>query len=299
MFYREAAMQQIPEWLNKKIKEEYVADSEQILNGFSVSRSVSLRVNRLKTDPAEVKAELNRNGIAYREVVWYADALILESATERDIRALSLYERGEIYLQSLSSMLPPLFLDGQAGENILDMAAAPGGKTAQISALSLGGAFITACEIDRIRTDRLRFNLARQGVPRVTVLQTDARKLNEFFSFDRILLDAPCSGSGTLDLSAPIKISEALVRNSVSIQEALLCKALKLLKKNGTLVYSTCSILKEENEEVLFRALRRCGGELIPISPPTGIPVLPSADGTLCVSPDKLFEGFFVAKIQK
>ena len=184
-------MQQIPEWLSNKIKEEYVADSEQILNGFSVSRPVSLRVNRLKTDPTDVKAELNRNGIAYREVAWYADALILESATERDIRALSLYESGEIYLQSLSSMLPPLFLDGQAGENILDMPAAPGGKTAQISALSLGGAFITACEIDRIRTDRLRFNLARQGVPRVTVLQTDARKLNEFFSFDRILLDAP------------------------------------------------------------------------------------------------------------
>ena len=95
-------------------------------------------------------------------------------------------------------MIPPIVLDPSPGESILDMAAAPGGKTTQMAALSGGLADITACEKNKIRAQRLLYNLKKQGAGRVTVLETDARRLDSRFFFDKILLDAPCSGSGTV-----------------------------------------------------------------------------------------------------
>lgn len=109
------------------------------------------------------------------------------------------------------------------------MAAAPGGKTTQMVALSGGKAMITACEKNAIRAERLKFNIQRQGAGRVSVLVQDARKLDDFFSFDKILLDAPCSGSGTLTVregELVNKFSRELVDNSARLQEALLRKAL-------------------------------------------------------------------------
>ena len=136
------------------------------------------------------------------------------------------------------------------------MAAAPGGKTSLLSALSGGEAFLTACEKDKIRAERLKYNLAKLSVPRTSVLVQDALSLDEFYRFDKILLDAPCSGSGTLTPDGEIKISEKLVENSVKLQEKLLRKSLKLLKKGSVMVYSTCSVLKEENEGVLEKVLK-------------------------------------------
>ena len=95
-------------------------------------------------------------------------------------------------------MIPPLVLAPRQGETVLDMAAAPGGKTTQMAALSGNAALITACEKNRIRAERMQFNLQRQGATRVSVMVEDARRLDDLFSFDRILLDAPCSGSGTI-----------------------------------------------------------------------------------------------------
>jgi len=85
-------------------------------------------------------------------------------------------------------MIPPVILEPKEKENILDMAAAPGGKTTQISAISSGKSYITACEKNKIRCDRLKYNLQKQGVGNVNVMQEDARKLSDFFSFDKILL---------------------------------------------------------------------------------------------------------------
>lgn len=157
-----------------------------------------LRVNTLKAAPEDIQARLTQAGLAWEAVPWSPEALILPHCREDVLEALPMYQQGEIYLQSLSSMLPPLFLQPQPGENVLDMAAAPGGKTTQMVALSGGKAMITACEKNAIRAERLKFNIQRQGAGRVSVLVQDARKLDDFFSFDKILLDAPCSGSGTL-----------------------------------------------------------------------------------------------------
>ena len=288
----------LPAFFIEKLLKEYGEECERILEGF-VRRPVTLRVNRLKTERAAVERVLSALGISTRRVAWYADALIVENARERTLEETELYQRGEIYLQSLSSMLPPLLVKPQAGESVFDMTAAPGGKTAQLSALSGGQALITACEKDKIRFERLAFNLRRQGVPRVNAMQTDAIKLDEFFRFDKILLDAPCSGSGTVIAGEPVRLSEKLLSACVRAQTALLEKGLKLLKKGGTLVYSTCSILKEENEEILEKVLPRAGGTLVPVEGLDFLPTLPGKEGTVTVCPNELFEGFFLAVIKK
>ena len=221
------------------------------------------------------------------------------------IRFYAIYKEGGIYLQSLSSMLPPLFLGPKAGESVLDMAAAPGGKTTQMAAMTGNQAQITACEKNKARSEKLKYNLEKQGASGTCVMVEDARKLDDFFSFDRILLDAPCSGSGTVEVRDGVcrtKISKELVERSARTQEELLKKALKLLKSGHEMVYSTCSILKEENEVLLKRVLKSAGGELVPIGEEwtKELPLLPNAmPGTLLVGPNELFEGFFVAKIRK
>ena len=127
----------------------------------------------------------------------------------------------------------------------------------------------------------------------------DARKLSDYFSFDKILLDSPCSGSGTTNVFEP-DFSEELIERSTKIQETLLKKALNILKPGGEIIYSTCSILKQENEEILKKVLKNNNIQIKPIQLSNEIPTLPvDIDGTICVCPTKLYEGFFVAKMYK
>ena len=295
----------IPSFLNELLAKQYDEPAVQrIISGYQAHRAVTLRVNTLNTDVQAVKSLLDQAGIAWKEVSWSDTALIVEGVREDAIRVLPCYERGEIYLQSLSSMIPALFMEPQAGESILDMAAAPGGKTTQMAALSGDKAQITACEKNRIRAERLKYNVEKQGAAHVFVMVEDARKLDDFFSFDKILLDAPCSGSGTLTVDAggvKQKFSKELVARSAKTQEEMLKKAIKLLKPGHEMIYSTCSILEEENEKSLKKVLGK-QAEVVPIAEDAlpGVPLLPSKiPGTLCICPDELYEGFFVAKIRK
>ena len=291
-------MEKIPEFLQEKLLKQYGQEiTEQIINGYSEKRPVTLRVNTIKSNRARVIEELTKAQITFKEVEWYRDALIIENVREEEIKKLEIYEKGEIYLQSLSSMLPPIILEPRADENILDMAAAPGGKTTQISALTGNCAMITACEKNKIRAERLKYNLEKQGVRSVNIMVEDARKLDDFFSFDKILLDAPCSGSGTTNIFET-KFTQELIERSAKTQEELLRKAIKILKPGQEMVYSTCSILEQENENILKKFLSKV--DIVPIKEIPGIPTLPTTiKGTLCVCPSKLYEGFFVAKIKK
>ena len=174
--------------------------------------------------------------------------------------------------------------------------------TEQIAALTGGRAMITACERNKMRADRLRYNIERQGAPRVTVMNMDARQLDDLFSFDRILLDAPCSGSGTVTEGSRGQFSKDYLDRTVKMQKTLLDKAIRLLKPEHELVYSTCSVFRDENEEVIASALKKGGVSIVPIDDAAfeGMPKLPTTiEGTLCVCPDERYEGFFVAKLKK
>lgn len=296
---------EMPTFLGEQLLLQYgQEDAARIGQGYRAARRVTLRVNRLKVRTQDVRGQLHAAGIETREVPWYEDALIIENACEDAVTALPMYERGEIYLQSLSSMIPPLLLDAQDGENVLDMAAAPGGKTTQMAALTGNRAMITACEKNKIRADRLRYNVERQGAGRVTVMNTDARELSDLFAFDRVLLDAPCSGSGTVQLGSVRskgQFTAEYLGKTTKMQRTLLQKALKLLRPGHEMIYSTCSVLEQENEQVLRHVLAK-DVQVVPLNlePFEDVPRLPvSIPGTLCVCPTELYEGFFVAKLRR
>lgn len=291
---------EIPDFFIKKLKEQYNENEvEKIKEGLQKRRNVTFRINTLKTNKEEIQIILKQEKIEYDEVSWNKDAIVLKNVTEQDIKKLEIYNGGKIYLQSLSSMLPVIILQPNEKENILDMTAAPGGKTTQIAAYTKNKAFITATEKNKIRLQRLEYNVKKQGVKNINIMQEDSRKLSDYFSFDRILLDAPCSGSGTENVFSE-KFTEELINRSIKTQEELLVKALNILKSGGEMVYSTCSILKDENENVLKNVLKKFNAEIVPIEKIENIPCLPVIiDGTLCVCPSDLYEGFFVAKIRK
>lgn len=289
----------IPQFLKEMLVNQYGQETtKKIIKGY-VKKVVTIRINTIKTNRQEIIDKLKNAQIEFDEIEYNNNALIIRNKNEEDLRKLDVYENGEIYMQSLSSMLPPIVLEPKEKENILDMTAAPGGKTTQMSAMTDNKAYITACEKNKIRAERLKYNLQKQGAKMVNVMQEDARKLSDYFSFDKILLDAPCSGSGTENV-LNAKFTEELIERSVKTQEELLKKALKILKPGGEMVYSTCSILKQENEDLLKKFLKKSKIEIMPINLIDEIPMLPTTlKGTVCVCPTEIYEGFFVAKIKK
>lgn len=296
----------IPNFLKEMLIEQYgEGKTAEIVQGYTNKRKSSFRVNSIKTNKDEIMAVLNNMNIKYENVSWYENAFVISYEDEVKLRETDLYEEGKIYFQSLSSMIPVLVLATNADENVLDMAAAPGGKTTQMFAEADGKVLITACEKNKIRAERLKYNLEKQGASRVNVMMQDARKLDDFFSFDKVLLDAPCSGSGTLFLEDEKQIktfTNELVKRSITTQKEMLQKALKVLKVGHEMVYSTCSILREENEKQLESLLAQGRIEIIPIDSAkyTGMKTLDTIiPGVLCVCPDENYEGFFVAKIKR
>ena len=295
----------MPEFLKKMLEEQYGEETtNKIIEGYNVKRKTTLRVNTLKSNIEEIEKVLQDNKIEYEKVKWSKEALIIKNVTEKEIRNLEIYEQGKIYLQSLSSMLPPIILKPEEKTDILDMAAAPGGKTTQIATLTNNKANITACELNTIRAERLKYNIEKQGA-NVYIMVQDARKIDDFFSFDQILLDAPCSGSGTLNLEdnkLKENFTKKLIDKSIASQTALLRKAINILKPGKEMIYSTCSILSCENEEIIEKIIKEKNIEIIPIEFEgiEELPLLPTKiKGTICVCPNELYEGFFVVKIRK
>ena len=310
MHDRAAGASYVPDFFEPMLVEQYGADeARRIVEGCAVRRATTLRANTLLATRDEVAGALDAAGIAWNPVGWYDDAFVLESGMERQLHDLPAYREGHLYLQSLSSMVPAIALAAQPGEDVCDLCAAPGGKTTQIAALTGNGAYVTACEMHAPRAEKLQHNLAKLGARNVTVMRVDARRLDDFFSFDRILVDAPCSGSGTLRAHDPRtakRFTRALIDKSLKAQKALLDKALGLVKPGGTVVYSTCSVLACENEDALTGALKRIRKraqfEVQPVELPGAddLPTLPcSLEGALCLAPNERYEGFFVAKVKR
>lgn len=281
----------IPEFLTEMLEKQYGKEiANQIVKGYQEKRKTTFRVNTLKSTKEEVIGILEENKIQYQNVKWSKEAFVLENVTEQEIKKLAIYKEGKIYLQSLSSMLPPIIMEPQEGTDILDMAAAPGGKTTQIASITRNKANITACEKNKIRSERLQYNLEKQGA-KVYVMTQDATRIDDFFSFDQILLDAPCSGSGTIiiDRKDKLKQEENITKEHIqkfsNTQIALLRKAINLLKPGKEMVYATCSILASENEENIQKILAEKKVEIVSI---TSINQKPISQLTIPFLPTKI-----------
>ncbi len=284
---------------------------DNILRGIAEKRYTTLRVNNLKYNIQDLMRYFKDINIKFERVLWYKDALVIKNATEKDIQKLEIYKEGKIYLQSLPSMVPPLVLNPKEGEKVLDLTAAPGGKTTQMASIMNGKGYILANELDKLRCERLKYNVEMQGANIVEVINKRGEKLGEKYQeqFDKVLLDAPCSGEGRFtiyNVQSYKQWSEKTVNDLAKLQKKLFESAYKALKPGGTLCYSTCTLNKIENEQILDWALANFNlkQEKIDLVIKQAVPgnskdLNKNVEKSLRILPSKEMEGFFVAKFTK
>lgn len=279
--------------------------------------ATAFRVNPLKTTREALVEELRAAGFALKPIPWNADAFTVPGAQRRALTESAACQQGRLYLQNPSSMFPPLVLEPRSGEQILDLAAAPGSKTLQLAALIGNQGEIVAVEAVRSRFFRLRRNLEIGGATCVQTYLRDGTHLWRDWAerFDRVLLDAPCSSEGRFTAADPQTWAYWSERKIVELsrkQKQLFYSAVQCLKPGGVMVYATCTFAPEENELVVARALEVFGGALQveQISLPfanvqeglitwKGKELDPELRRAVRILPDGVMEGFFVCRLRK
>ena len=279
-------------------------------------RVQSVRLNPLAGDIKQTLQELASHGWHGTPVAWAPNGYTSTDSilTVRDTPAA---QDGRAFIQNAASWLPVLALDPQPGETILDVCAAPGGKTSHIAAITDNRAIITANDNSRIRLNKLIANMQRLSVRNVETTLYDATQIAKKMAgreFDKVLLDAPCSGEGMMHLDNNKDFdtwSVAHVKRLQQLQKRLITQAWQLLKPGGTLIYSTCTMAPEENEAVVSYLLRsQPGADIAPLTlqlPNRVLPVLhwnnksfdPRLKDCMRLAPSSNIEAFFVCKITK
>lgn len=285
--------------------------ADKILTGMYEKRYTTLRVNTIKYNIEDLIAVLKKENIEFEKVEWYENALIIKNVNERKLQELEIYKNGYIYVQSLSSMIPPLVLNPKRGDKVLDLTAAPGSKTTQMSAMMENEGYILANELDTIRCQRLKYNVDMQGASIVEINNANGEIIGEKYpnTFDKILLDVPCSGEGRFEIEDEKTYknwSTKQVEELSQVQRKLFNSAIKALKPGGEMVYSTCTLNTKENEEILNWGLKNFKIRIEDIDlklKNTTKGITKGFDNSLKkairVLPNKYQEGFFVAKIIK
>jgi 16S rRNA (cytosine1407-C5)-methyltransferase len=291
---------------------------DRVVNTFTEPKPTTFRVNTLKADAASLREQLEAAGFRLEPVGWYRSAFILRGGRLRDLQDTPAYQHGALYVQSLSSMVPPLVLDARPGERLLDMAAAPGGKTTQLACLMEGRGTIIANDSNRVRFYKLQANILQQGAPNVelSLRYGETFGKNHPDAFDRVLVDAPCSTEGRFLTREPASYRQWKLRKvheMVGKQRRLLRSAAGALKPGGSLVYSTCTFAPEENEAVVDWLLGEEAGDGLALEPislsfPNTMPGLtrwekrtfrPSLVHAIRIVPTDEMEGFFLARLRK
>ncbi|AEH24681.1 RsmB/NOP family class I SAM-dependent RNA methyltransferase [Pyrococcus yayanosii] len=267
------------------------------------------RVNTLRISVPELTKRLNKKGFQFKRVPWAREGFCL-TREPFSITSTPEYLSGLLYIQEASSMYPPVALDPKPGEVVADMASAPGGKTSYMAQLMKNEGIIYAFDVGEERLKETRLNISRLGVTNVVLFHKSALYIDELgIEFDRILLDAPCTGSGTIHKNPERKWNRALddIKFCQKLQMRLLERGLDVLKPGGILVYSTCSLEPEENEFVIQWVLDNFDVELLPLKygepalrRPFGIELSEEIAKARRFYPDRHgTSGFFVAKIKK
>ena len=239
--------------LDEIIPSEHVRD---VLDSYTKKRPTTLRVNTLKNTKDEFLSRVQTEKISLTPVSWYPLAYIVPTLGQKSITDFEFYKQGMCYVQSLSSMIPPLVLDPKPGEMILDMTAAPGSKTTQMAMMMENSGTIIANDNSRIREYKLAANLTMQGVTNTSIRFGAGQILWQDYpeKFDKALVDAPCSMEGTFTTADPKSYdywSTNKIKELVERQKWLLRSAISATKPGGTIIYSTCTLSPEENEDII------------------------------------------------
>ncbi len=244
-----------PSWMVKRYLARFGRENtEKLLSANNEKPYLTLRINALKTKPEEFRTLLENVNLKFRQGAYLPEFFKLQNLT--NITAWDLYTKGYFNIQDESAGLACRLLDVQEGHRVLDMCAAPGGKTAYIAALMHSRGEVVAVDRFESRLKLLQKNMVRLSVDCVRIVEADALEYKSL-PFDRVLVDAPCSGTGTLSKKPDIKWKKDLfdIRNLNTVQLKLLNKAASLVKVGGVVVYSTCSIEPEENFEIVKKFL--------------------------------------------
>jgi len=286
------------------------------LSSLSVGKQFSFRINTLKTEILTIHNLLKENDISFDTVDWCPEAVIISNGKLEQLEELELMQKGHLYQQGLSSMLVPVLLAPKPKERLLDLCAAPGSKTSQLAAMMRNNGEIICVEKIKKRFYKLKSVLLLLNVSNTRLQLKDGRKYRDHHDlFDRILVDAPCSSEGlfnplqekTFQYWSPRKIKEMVKK-----QRGLLFNGVRLLKIEGTLIYSTCTFAPEENEGVINWLLKKLKNQIdivpLKLHDIKTYPTLkkwknkefhPDISRCVRITPNGIMKSFFIAKLVK
>jgi 16S rRNA (cytosine1407-C5)-methyltransferase len=290
---------------------------ERVLASFQQPRRTAFRINTLALEAGIALQEMERAGIRPEAVAWCDHAFHVAPEDRARLTHHELASNGAIYVQGLSSILASLILHPQPGENVMDLAAAPGGKATHMAALMNNQGWLSVVEPIRKRMFVLADNLKRAGVTISHTYLMDGRRAGPKVPgrFDRVMLDAPCSGESRFHIEQPASWktwSLRKIREQARKQQGLIQSAFESLRPGGRLLYGTCSFAPEENEVIVDGLLNELSGEarLLPIELPfdhwqPGLLAFqnrsfhPELALARRVLPNACYDGFFMALIGK
>ncbi|MEQ1528178.1 MAG: 16S rRNA (cytosine(967)-C(5))-methyltransferase RsmB [Methylococcales bacterium] len=288
-----------PDWLIKRIEQDWPVQAVDIFLENNQQPPMVLRVNTLKTSSEAYLQQLNELGIAASAVSFCASALLLDKPI--GVELLPGFNEGWVSVQDTAAQLAASLLDAQPGQRVLDVCAAPGGKTAHILELQPAIKSLTALDIDQNRLQRVQDNLYRLSLS-AELLVADAAKPESWWDgrqFERILLDAPCSALGVIRRHPDIKLLRRAddIDALALLQQSILQAVWPLLAPGGVLLYATCSILKQENE-LQIKAFLAAHPEAVewPIAAEWGVDC---RYGRQILTGDLAMDGFYFARLRK
>jgi 16S rRNA (cytosine967-C5)-methyltransferase len=281
-----------PRWLLRALRSAWPEQATAVIEANNEAPPMTLRVNHARGTRAAALTSLAAAGIE-AEAGFGAASIVL--AQPRDVAALPGFAEGLFSVQDAGAQLAAELLDAQPGERVLDACAAPGGKTGHILERAGGHLDLTAVDSSAARLERVRENLARLGYGAQLVAADLNAEWWDGRPFDRILLDAPCSGTGVIRRHPDIKLLRRAddIPGFAATQLTLLERCATLLKEGGRLVYATCSVLPTENDELVERFLQRHGG-FRRVAADTRLLPQPASAGAATLT-----DGFYYACLQK
>lgn len=293
-----------PEWLVRRWLGRFGPEkTEVLLKENNRPAALVIRTNTLKTSREDLKASLASEGAKVRDTDYSLTGIELISSP--GIQSLSAYRTGEFIVQDEAAQLISLMLAPHPGEIVLDACAAPGGKATHLAELMADQGAVIALESDPRRMKRIRENSERLGITIIRPVVGDATTYQEG-SYDRVLIDAPCSGLGVLRRHPDGRWTktDAILREKQALQNKILEHCSQLLKPGGALVYATCTTEPEENENVVTAFLERMKGAFMIDDPRPYLPEkargLVDTNGFLHTCPDAPeMDGFFGARLLK
>jgi 16S rRNA (cytosine967-C5)-methyltransferase len=291
-----------PEWLVRRWTERFGEEpTERLLQANNRHAPLVIRTNTLRATRDELKASLSSEGITAVKTKYSPYGLEIVSGS--GMQALSSYQNGWFMVQDQAAQLISMMLAPRPGETVLDACAAPGGKATHLAEMMHDRGTLIALDDDAGRIEKIRENIRRLGMTIIKTVQGDAVRYSDG-TFDKILIDAPCSGLGVLRRHPDGRWTKSVrtISDRRTLQKQILKNCAELLKPGGAFVYATCTTEPEENEEIIADFMSTKGRDFLiddcrPYLPPRAAPLV-GRDGFFRTFPHELeMDGFFGARI--